>query len=122
MTKSKSTSKEKLEQLLAAEGESLLLVAIARGRAGDAAALRLALERLWPVRERSLQLDDFPEIQAISDLPKAAAFIARAVATGRITPPEGNQLVGLLGGARQAYEVAELAQRLSDLETRLGNQ
>jgi hypothetical protein len=113
------TTKSKLEKILEDESEKLLLTAITKARAGDVPALKMALDRLMPVRERMLTLTDFPEVGAIADLPKAAAFVVKAVAEGRVTPGEGASLVSLLGGLRQAHETAELADRLAAVERAL---
>jgi hypothetical protein len=113
-----SLSREKLEALLEAEGEALLRTAIERGKAGDSAALRMALERIWPVRERAIRID-LPVVHGVADVPAAIGFIVGSVARGEITPSEGSALSGLLGGLRQAYETVELAERLAEVERRL---
>jgi hypothetical protein len=107
--------------LLESEGEALLRAAIERGKAGDVSALRLAIERVWPVRERAIQLDGMPQVTSIADLPTAVGFVFASVAKGGITPGEGNALCSLLGGLRQAFETAELSERLADVERRLGD-
>jgi hypothetical protein len=112
--------KTKLEGLLEREGEALLRTAVERGKAGDSAALRMALDRIWPVRERATQLDDMPEVTAIADVPMAVSFIVGAVSRGEITPGEGNALCSLLGALRQTFETAELAERLAEVERRMG--
>jgi hypothetical protein len=111
--------KAKLEALLEGESEALLRTAIERGKAGDSTALRMALERIWPVRERAIRLN-LPVVHGVADVPAAIGFIVGAVAKGEITPSEGSTLSGLLGGLRQAYETCELAERLTEVERRLG--
>jgi hypothetical protein len=52
-----SPSREKLEALLDAEGAALIKTAIERARAGDGAALKMALDRLMPVRDRTIKIE-----------------------------------------------------------------
>jgi hypothetical protein len=110
--------REKLEAILEGEGEALLRVAIERGGAGDVSALRLAVERVWPVRERAIRID-LPTVNGVADVPLAIGSIIDAVAKGELTPIEGSTLSGLLGGLREAYETTELAERLAEVERRL---
>jgi hypothetical protein len=105
--------------LLESEGEALLRAAIERGKAGDVSALRLAIERVWPVRERAIQLDGMPQVTSIADFRRPSASSLRRSLKGGITPGEGNALCSLLGGLRQAFETAELSERLADVERRL---
>ncbi len=115
----KLRSKAKLEELLESEGEALLRAAIERGKAGDVSALRLAIERVWPTRERAIRID-LPVVNGVADLPNAVGHIVAAVAKGDITPGEGNAVCSLLGGLRQAFETAEISERLAEVERRLG--
>jgi hypothetical protein len=110
--------REKLEAILEGEGEALLRVAIERGGAGDVSALRLAVERVWPVRERAIRID-LPTVNGVADVPLAIGSIIDAVAKGELTPTEGSTLSGLLGGLMQAYETTKLAERLAEVERRL---
>jgi hypothetical protein len=112
-------AKANLETLLASEGEALLRTAIERGRAGDAAALKLAIDRLMPpLKERSIKVE-LPRVESASDLLKAIGAIVDRVAAGALTPGEGSVLVGMLSSMRAAFETCELAARLEAFERAL---
>jgi hypothetical protein len=113
--KKEPAGKAKLEALLEAEGEALLKTAIARGRSGDSTSLKLLLERIL-IRDRLLSLADMPAIESATDLPRAHAYVVAAVASGKITPTEGNALTALLAGMRASLETVELAARIEALE------
>ena len=80
-------------------------------------ALRLCLERLQPIpKERRIVLA-LPEVTCIEQAPVAVAAIIKGIATGEITPVEGQTLVAIvetqirLLQAQQAEQAAkEMAQ------------
>jgi hypothetical protein len=75
-------------------------------------ALRLVMERICaPIRERAVRLD-LPAVADVADLPDAIGRILEAVGDGEISPSEGQAISALLGQQRQAFEAAELAERL----------
>jgi hypothetical protein len=51
---------------------------------------------------------------------KATAAIAEAVATGELTPMEAGEMAKLVEGFTQAFEIHDIDQRLSQLETGRG--
>jgi Family of unknown function (DUF5681) len=103
-----------VEALLAGEAQELTRVCVERAKAGDATALRLVMERICaPIRERAVHLD-LPTVADIADLPAAVGRIVEAVASGELLPSEGQAIAALLGQQRQAFETAELAQRLDE--------
>jgi hypothetical protein len=74
--------------LLDGEAEGLTRKAVELALAGDAAALRLCLDRvLGPRRGRPVELV-LPPIDSAADLVSAMAAVAAAVASGAITPDE----------------------------------
>jgi len=93
--------------ILDGAAEALTRKAVEMALAGDSTALRLCLERLVPVPKERL----IPEGAVV--LPKlsnknanaASAEVVGAVAEGRITPTEGERLIGLLEAHRRAKAV-----------------
>jgi len=112
-------SKSALEAKLEAAGPDLVKTAIARAKAGDSASLRMCLDRLLPLAEKSLDLRDLPKIESVGDVVQAIGFVTRAVAEGRIKPSEGSALVGLINSLKGAFDSVELAERLAVIERRL---
>jgi len=103
-----------VEALLAGEAEALTRVCVERAKAGDATALRLVMERICaPIRERAVRLE-LPTVADAADLPDAIGRILEAVASGKISPSEGQAIAALLGQQGQAFETA--AGRIIDGE------
>jgi hypothetical protein len=108
---------EALQALLDDEGEQITRKAIEMAIDGDVVALRLCLERLIPpVRERRVSLS-VPQMERASDIAKALGTLLASVASGEITPGEGQIIATLLEVQRKAIETAELEQRIARLET-----
>ena len=77
-------TRDDLEAIIAKDGPTIIRALVGLAKGGDTAALRMVADRLLPVRERVLELSDFPEIREVKDLPIAAAYITRCVAQGRV--------------------------------------
>jgi len=109
------------EALLEGEAEALTRVAIKRALAGDPVALKLCFERIVPVRkERRIKLD-LGKLEGVADHPAAQARIALSVADGELAPGEGLAMSSMLDAQRRSLETAELAERLANIEKRLGD-
>ena len=102
--------------LLAGEGEALTRKAVELAMGGDAAALRLCLERIiGPCRDRAVDFA-MPTITSAADLAAAMAAVAEAAATGVVTPREAMQLGHLAEAYVRAVEATEFERRLKALE------
>lgn len=116
-TGSRNQATEALQALLDGEGEEITRKAVEMALDGDTTALRLCLERLMPpVRERRVSLN-VPKLESAGDIAKALGILLEAVATGEITPSEGQTISTLLEVQRKAIETADLEQRVTRLET-----
>lgn len=108
-----------VEKLLNGDAEELTRTCINLAKTGDSTALRLCIERLCaPMRDRPIHFD-LPKVESVADLPAAVGLAVDAVAAGEITPGEGGALVGMLGAVSKAFETAELAKRIEEVERRL---
>jgi Family of unknown function (DUF5681) len=104
------------EQFIDNSGELLVKKCVEMALGGDAAAMRLVMERLCPPRrERPVSLA-MPSIRSAADLIAAAAALADAAAAGEITPGEAASLSTLVANTAKAVETFELAERLTRLE------
>ena len=104
------------ESLMAGEGEKLTRKAIELAQRGDTVALRLCLERIYPVRKGRLINLELPEVKSPRDVLNALASTIKAVAVGEITPEEGSLVAGLLESKRKAIETLDIEERLTRLE------
>lgn len=107
---------EALQALLDGEGEQITRKAVELAINGDTTALRLCLERLIPpMRERRVSMS-IPKLETAGDIAKALGTLLDSVASGEITPGEGQTIATLLEVQRKAIETAELEQRIARLE------
>lgn len=59
---------------------------------------------------------DLPAVKCTGDIVKATGAVVAAVATGRITPSEGQTVTAILNDYRRAIETQELEKRIKALE------
>lgn len=104
------------QALLDGETEALTRQAIAMALAGDAAALRLCLERIVPPRKDAPAPFTLAPMSTAKDAAKAAASVLDAVALGDLTPAEGAQVMALVESYRSALETSDLEARIAALE------
>jgi hypothetical protein len=107
------------EQLIDNSGELLVKKCVEMALGGDAAAMRLAMERLCPPRRERPVTIDMPNIKSATDLIAAAAALAEAASTGEITPGEAASLSTLVANMAKVVETFELADRLAKLEEQM---
>jgi hypothetical protein len=84
--------------------------------AGDMRGADILLRRLWPERKGRPLVMELPPIAGAADLPAAVGAVVQAVATGDLTPEEGQAIAGILETQRRAIETADLAARIEALE------
>lgn len=107
------------QALLDGEAQALTRRAVEMALAGDTTALRLCLERLLPTkRERTVELK-LPTVAGAADLPKATRALLSAVARGELSPGEAEKLAGIVSAHGKALELADLEERLAELERQL---
>ena len=107
-----------VQALLDGDAEALSRVAIEKALSGDMTALRLCLERICPApKDRPLE-DDAIKLPSLKTgiLMEISAKILQAVASGKITPNEGQALAGLLESHRRIVEITNLEKRVAELE------
>ena len=109
-----------LRKLLEPHAEALVNKAVELALSGDAAALRLCLERLIPkIQEEPVNLTFSPEnISTIESLPVIAEEIFRGIEQGELSPRQAKSLLDTLDSYKQTIIAAELAEKLSALENR----
>ena len=107
------------EQLLDCEVRSLTRKALEMAMSGDAAAMRLCLDRIiGPRRERPLNFT-LPPIEGAADLHTAMAAITGAVGRGELTTGEAWELSQVVDTFVRAIDATDFEHRLQRLETAL---
>jgi hypothetical protein len=111
-----STNRAIEQLLLDGEAAALTRKAVEMALAGDAAALRLCLDRtVAPRRERTVDLA-LPPINNSHDILGAVKVIADAVGRGAITPGEGFSLSQMIETFLRAIDASDFENRLQKLE------
>jgi hypothetical protein len=109
-----------VEQLLDDKAEVLMTKVIDQAMDGDAAALRLCIERILPARrERPVRIQ-LPAMALPGDTVSAMSAITAAVAKGELTPGEGADVSALVANVAKAIETQDLERRIAALEQRAG--
>ncbi len=107
-----------MQALLEGDAEGLTRAAIARALEGDVAALRLCFDRLLPPpRDRPISFT-LPAIATAAEAAQAMAGVLAAIASGEITPAEGEVISKSIETFIRVLELTEIEQRLSRLEQR----
>lgn len=108
------------ETLLEGEAEALTRRAVEMALGGDGTAMRLCLERIYPVRKGRPLVLSLPPTDTAADVAKAVSAVIEQMATGDVTPDEAATVVGVIEAKRKAIETDELDRRLREVEGKLG--
>lgn len=95
-----------VESLLDGQAEKLTQKAIQMALEGDLMALRICLERICPPKKGHPVSFPMRPICTARDAADALADVAAAVATGKITPADGDAVSSILARTSKALEVA----------------
>ena len=90
--------------------------AVEMALAGDTTALRLCLDRIYPVPKGRTVKFTLGETITPQNLPAAYATIIQRTAAGEITPTEAADIMKALDAFKNAVVAAELEARVADLE------
>jgi Family of unknown function (DUF5681) len=104
------------EQLLDGQVEALTQKCVEMALGGDGMAMRICLERILPARKSRPVTFDLPQIETAADVTGALGTIAKAMATGELTPDEAGAVAGVIEAKRRAIETVEHEERLRKLE------
>jgi len=105
-----------LDAIGEAAAREVMGAVVAAAVAGDMRASEILLRRLWPERKGRPLMVELPSIAGAADLPAAVGAVVQAVATGDLTPEEGQAIAGILETQRRAIETADLSSRIEALE------
>jgi Family of unknown function (DUF5681) len=109
-----------MEALLDGDSEDITRKAIEMAKAGDAAAIRLCMDRLLPARKDRPIVLELPKLETTADIVKASVALVSAAAAGQITPSEAGELSKLVEGHSNILKADELQKRIEAVEAALG--
>jgi len=104
-----------VERLLEGECEAIGRKCVELALSGDTTALRLAMERIAPVRKARVRLT-LPPVETVADMSKAISSLLAAIADGTLAPEEGSAVGHAISLQFKALELGELEQRIAALE------
>ncbi|MFA4901752.1 MAG: DUF5681 domain-containing protein [Desulfobaccales bacterium] len=98
--------------LLEGDLEAITEKLVEKAKEGDLMAVKLILDKLIPnARERRLSIK-LPQVEGAANLPA----VLEAVASGDLTPGEGQTITAMLETYRKSVELNEIEARLKALE------
>jgi hypothetical protein len=104
-----------LDERGAAKAGDLFDIAYRQAEEGNATALKMLFDRVWPVgRSRSLAAA-LPEVATVSDLLAASTAVANAVLAGEATVQEGLAIAQLLKAHRKVVTRHDRVQVLAQV-------
>ncbi len=105
-----------LDQIADGAASEVLEKLLETAKNGDLRAAELLLSRVWPVRKGRPVALDLPAIKSPADVVSALSTVAESVASGALTPDEGQAVASVLETKRKAIETVELESRITALE------
>ena len=107
-----------VDELMNANAKAIVEKAIEKAKEGDAAFVRLCLDRIVPpVKDKPVSFD-LPDIDSAQDAAVAVGAVLRAVADGELTPIEAAEVSKIVNTYVTALEASDLEQRIAKLEVR----
>ncbi len=107
-----------LEKMMADDGADVVRAVIERAKDGEVQAARIVLDRILPIRKGRAVEIDLPVLETAGDVVAGIGAVARAMATGEITPEEAQVMASVIEVQRKAIETTEIEARLDALEER----
>ena len=115
---SRNERAELLDALLSEKGEAIVEKLVGLAADGVPFALRLAVERLLPIRMDRRVVVDLPKVDSAESVSAAVAQVISLASAGELTVNEASAFLKLIEQQRQAVETHQLAGRLELLESR----
>jgi hypothetical protein len=110
------------ESIVGAYDETLIKVLIAEaGERRNMGAMRMLIDRLWPVRAPKEEPVAFPlpKLDDSGDVLKAGQRLLAKAAAGQIAIGDAERIMGLLNGLRSMIETVDLAKRVDAMQEAL---
>ena len=113
-SRNKSTSV--VQQLLEEHSEPIGRKCVIEALKGNPAALKLCMERLAPVRHDAPVRVKLPIVSTAQDVSTAEQKVIQSIASGNITPNQGESIANTLEKRRKTIETVDMQARLERLE------
>jgi hypothetical protein len=107
------------QEVLEADGEAIIVKIKKLALKSNVTAMRLCMERLLPVAQRSNVEFWMPRVETAASLTEAGATVTEAVSSGVLSPQEGEAVAKMLESQRRNIETGELEGRVKGLEAEI---
>jgi hypothetical protein len=101
-----------------AAAPDVIATAVLLARRGDMGALRMILDRIAPVKGRTIKLD-IPPLRTVADVPAINKRLIELVASGLMTAEEAGAMSSVLANYVAATDTADVLARLEAAERAL---
>lgn len=108
---------EAMAAILEQDAEDIARELVTLAKAGDPTAMRLVVDRLAPVRKGAPITFTLPPIATEADAVGAMGGVLAAVASGEITPEEGQAVASLVGSFLEAVKTNDHARDLAEIRS-----
>ena len=113
---SRNKNRLMLEGLLMERAVALINKCMLMAMQGDLQAMRMWMDRVFPVRRDGYVQLPLPSTKLITDVNEAGRRVVKAMASGKITPSEGEKMSNILEYRRRVMETEDLHARIEKLE------
>jgi hypothetical protein len=113
---SKNRTTQLLERLAEGDAEQIMQKLLAKAKAGEDAALRMVVDRLWPPRRGQPVKLDIPPLKTSADVLSAIRSLWSAIGEGHFTPDEASALSLVAERSMQVITQQEILKRIEALE------
>ncbi|MCH8240527.1 MAG: hypothetical protein IIB62_10860 [Proteobacteria bacterium] len=107
-----------VDELMQEDAAEIIKVALEKAKGGDAAFVRIVIDRILPPAKDRPVTFDLPEIKTADDAGAASGAILQAVSNGEVTPGEAGDLVRLLDSFSSTLVATDMERRIAALENR----
>jgi hypothetical protein len=105
-----------LDQRAAQAAGDVFELTLSLAKERNLAAVKMLLDRVWPVGRNRLLEIALPEIRATKDLLPAGAAVTNTVFAGEATAREGADLARVLKAHMDAIDLIDIERRITELE------
>lgn len=104
------------QEALEVDGEAIIQKIKKLALKANSTAMRLCMERLLPVAQRTNVEFRMPRVETAASLTEAGASVTEAVSSGLLSPQEGEAIAKMLESQRRNIETGEIEGRVKSLE------
>lgn len=108
------------ENIFENEAGTIARQAVDMALQGHPQMIKLILERCVPIKKSSpVKLEGMPTVDTVETAGKAAEFILQSIASGKVSPLDGEILSRVLDKRLHALQITEIERELKELKERL---